>query len=78
VTDPNTDFNKGIVDEILEDLSLHEKSIIAHMDEVDLSILQAPLDRYAESKGSRINDGKDVLKRIWSQLYESHRLKVVK
>ena len=74
----NPDFNEGIVEEILEDLSLHEKNVIANMDEADLSILQVTLDRYVEGKGSRINDGKNILKRIWSRLYESHRLKVVK
>lgn len=74
----NPDFNEIIVEEILEDLSLHEKSVIAHMDEMDLSILQAILDRYVESKGARIKDGKHVLKRVWSRLYESHRLKIVK
>lgn len=74
----NPDFNEVIIEEILEDLTLHEKSVIAHMDEMDLSILQAILDRYVESKGSRIKDGKHVLKRVWSRLYESHRLRVVK
>lgn len=74
----NPDFTESIVEEILEDLSLHEKSVIANMNETDLSILQAVLDRYVEGKGSRIKDGKHVLKRVWSRLYESHRLKIVK
>ncbi len=30
------------------------------------------------NRGSRIKDGKDVIKRIWAKLYESHRLKVVR
>lgn len=74
---PKPDFTESIVEEILEDLSLHEKSIIANMNEMDLSILQAVLDRYVEGKGSRIKDGKHVLKRVWSRFYESHRLKVI-
>ncbi len=72
------DFTDTITAEILEDLSLREKHIIAHMDEMDVEILEAILKRYVEDKGSHIYDGKHVVKRIWTQLYETHRLKVVK
>jgi hypothetical protein len=73
----DTDNTEIIATEILQDLSLREKSIIAHMDEMDVEILEAILERYVEGKGSRIYDGKDVVKRIWDEFYESHRLKVV-
>jgi len=68
----------GIVAEILADLPLREKSIIAHMNAIELDTLQAILDRYVEGKGIRIRDGKDVMKTVWNRLRESHRLKLVK
>jgi len=75
---PNTDHTETIVNEILSDLSLREKHIIAHMDEMDVGILEAILKRYVEDKGSHIYDGKHVIKRIWAQLYETHRLRALK
>ncbi len=71
------DYTDNFVEEILGDLTLKEKSIIAYMDENDVEILEAILKRYVEGKGSRLYDGKGVVKRVWASLYESHRLKVV-
>ena len=68
----------GIVTEILGDLPLREKSIIANMNAIELDTLQAILDRYVEGKGIHIRDGKSVMKAVWSRLQESHRLKLVK
>ncbi len=73
-----TDFNESLVDEILADLTHREKSIIAHMDSPDIDILEACLGWYVEGKGSSLKDGKNILKRVWCRLYDSHRLKVVK
>jgi hypothetical protein len=75
---PDTDHTETIVNEMFSELPLREKHIIAHMDEMDVGILEAILERYVEGKGSRIYDGKDVVKRIWAKLHESHRLKVIK
>ena len=44
----NTD---SIVKEVLDDLSLKGKSIISYMDENDVSILEAILERYVEGRG---------------------------
>ena len=74
----NPDHTETIADEILADLTRREKHIIAHMDEMDVKILEAIHERYVEGKGSRIYNGKDVVKQIWAELYESHRLKMVK
>ena len=74
---PNPDHTDTVTDEILSDLSLHEKNIIANMNEIDIDILEATFDRYGKGKGNRIKDGKHVIKRIWVQLNESHRLRVV-
>lgn len=70
------EFTDSIVEEIL-DLTLKEKKIIAYMDENDVFILEAILERYVESKGAWINDGKNIVKRVWAKLYDSHRFKVV-
>jgi len=74
---PDTDHTETIVTEMIAELSLHEKHIIANMNEMDVEILEAILERYVEGKGSSIKDGKHVIKRIWAKLYESHRLKVI-
>ncbi len=71
------DINEIIVEELLSDLSPREKSIIAHMEGPDIDILEACLDRYAEGKGSSLKNGKGILRRVWSRLYGSHRMKVV-
>jgi hypothetical protein len=46
----DTDNTETITTEILTDLSLREKNIIAHMDEMDVEILEAILERYVEGK----------------------------
>ena len=74
---PRPDFNETIVEEIMEELTLKEKNIIANMNELDIDILEAMVERHVKGKGDRIKDGKHVIKRIWVQLYESHRLRVV-
>ena len=73
----NPDHTETITNEILADLSLREKNIIAHMDNLSIEILQAILERHAESKGYWIEDGRNVVKSIWAKLYESHRLRAV-
>jgi hypothetical protein len=76
--DTNWSLHNIITTEILADLSLREKSIIANMNETDIENLEATFYRRVKGQGSRIKDGKQVVKRIRAKLYESHRLKVVK
>ena len=71
------DFNEIIVNEIIAKLTPREKSIFAYMDNPDIDILEACLDRYNEGKGSSLKDGKHVIKRIWAKLFDSHRLRVI-
>ena len=66
------DHTETITNEILTDLSLREKNIIAHMDEMDIEFLEAILERYVEGKGSHIYAGKHVVKRIWATLGKTH------
>ncbi|MCP3954442.1 MAG: hypothetical protein GY697_19835, partial [Desulfobacterales bacterium] len=75
---PDPEETKSIVAEILEDLPLREKSIIANMNAIELDTLQTILDRFVEGKGIRIRDGKEVMKTVWNHLQESHRLKLIK
>jgi hypothetical protein len=75
---PDPEVTASIAAEILEDLPLREKSIIANMNAIELDTLQTILDRYVEGKGISIRDGKGVMQTVWSRLRESHRLKLVK
>jgi hypothetical protein len=74
---PEYDYNETIVMESLKDLSLRERCILAHMNEVDVEIFQAILDRHIKGKGSRIADGKNIVNRIWAKLHGNHWLRVV-
>ena len=75
---PDPEETENIATEILDDLPLREKSIIANMNAIELDTLQTILDRYVEGKGIRIRDGRGVMKTVWSRLRQSHRLKLVK
>ncbi len=75
---PDPEVTAGIVADILADLPLREKSLIANMNAIELDTLQTILDRYVEDKGTQIRDGKGVMKAVWNRLRESHRLKLVK
>ena len=74
---PDPAETESIVAEILADLPLREKSVVANMNTIEMDTLQAILDRYVEGKGIRIRDGKGVMKTVWNRLQESHRLKLV-
>ena len=77
---PNTDHTETIATEILTDLSLREKHIIAHMDEGDIVCLTCKFSQYLSAKapGSDSKERIKIMKRIWAKLYESHRLKILK
>lgn len=75
---PDPEETESIAAEILADLPLREKSIIAHMNTIELDTLQTILDRFVEGKDIRIQDGKGVMTAVWKRLQESHRLKLVK
>ena len=74
---PDPAETERIAAEILADLPLREKSIIAHMNTVELDTLQTILDRYVEGRGIHIRDGRGVMQAVWNRLQESHRLKLV-
>ena len=75
----NPDHTETIADEILADLSLRDKNIIAHMDENDIMCLACRFSRYINEKapGSDSQKRMDIVRAVWSKLRESHRLRVV-
>jgi len=77
---PSTDHNETIATEILTDLSLREKNIIAHMDEMDIEFLAYVFDRYISEKApdSDPTEGMEIMREVWRELSKTHMLKVVK
>jgi hypothetical protein len=75
-----SDHTETIANEILTDLSLRDKHIIAHMDENDIMCLACRFSKYINQKapGSDSQKRMDIVRAVWSKLCESHRLKVVK
>jgi hypothetical protein len=75
-----SDHTETIANEILTDLSLRDKHIIAHMDENDIMCLSCRFSKYINQKapGSDSQKRMDIVRAVWSKLCESHRLKVVK
>jgi hypothetical protein len=71
------DHSDKIVSEVLEMPTLKEKHLVAHMDEEDTNKLQCIFEKYIESKWGLCLDSKDIVKSLWTELCESHRLRVV-
>lgn len=67
-----------IVADILSGMSLKEKSLIAHMDEKSLPYLQYAFDVYiSKDAGNDQETGREIMKRIWQALQETHRIRIV-
>lgn len=68
-----------IVAGILSGMSLKEKSLIAQMDEKSLPYLQYAFDVYiSKNAGDDPETGREIMKRIWQTLQETHRIRIVK
>ena len=68
-----------IVHDILADMPLKEKAIIANLDEDKVPYLQYAFDVCIRSQlGEDDEMGKDVMHRIWEVLQETHRVRCVK
>jgi len=68
-----------IVADILAGMSLKEKSLIAHMDEKSLPYLQYAFDVYiSKGAGDDPETGREIMKRIWQTLQETHRIRLVR
>jgi hypothetical protein len=67
-----------IVADILSAMSLKEKSLIANMDEKSLPYLQYAFDVYiSQNIGDDPEAGREIMKRIWRTLQETHRIRIV-
>lgn len=67
-----------IVADILSGMSLKEKSLIAHMDEKSLPYLQYAFDVYiSKDAGDDQEAGREIMKRVWQALQETHRIRIV-
>ena len=64
-----------IVQDILADMSLKEKAMIANLDEEDVPYLQYAFDTLV---GEDDEIGKNVMRRMWEMLQETHRVRRVK
>jgi len=77
---PDTRSDNDIIDEILEEMPLREKSSIANMDRDQVETLQLVFDMYIRSKtGSEQmdDDFNDVMIQLWKRLKKTYKLRVV-
>ena len=67
-----------MVQDILADMPLKEKAIIANLDEDKVSYLQYAFDTCIRSQLGKDDEmSKDVMHRIWGVLKETHRVRCV-
>ncbi|MDO9567245.1 MAG: hypothetical protein Q7J15_10945 [Candidatus Desulfaltia sp.] len=70
-----------IIDEIIAELPLKERTDFANMNKEDAEILQRTFDLYIRRKiGSKTEDDEysDIMNKLWERLSETHRLRIVK
>ena len=68
-----------IVQEILADMPLKEKAVIANLDEDKVPYLQYAFDVCVSGQLGRDDEmSKDVMHRMWAVLQETHRIRSVK
>jgi predicted nucleic acid-binding protein len=76
-----SDSNKidQIVQDILADMPLKEKAIIANLDEEDVPFLQYAFEVCVRDQiGQDDDSSEDVMHRIWKVLQKTHRVRSVK
>ena len=72
------DMQRTVAD-ILSGMSLKEKSLIAQMDEKSLPYLQYAFDVYiSKNAGDDPETGREIMKRVWQTLQETHRIRIVR
>jgi hypothetical protein len=68
-----------IVDEIISELPLKERTSLANMKREDVEVLQGVFDLYIRSKvDPEDEDYENIMQKIWKRVRETHRLRVVK
>ena len=68
-----------IVDEIISEMPLKEKVVLANMKREDVETLQSVFNLYVRSKvNPEDEEYTNIMQRLWKRLRETYRLKVVK
>jgi hypothetical protein len=68
-----------IVDEIIFEMPLEERTFLANMKKKDVEVLQGVFDLYIRSKVDPDDeDYENIMLEVWKILKKSHRLRVVK
>jgi hypothetical protein len=68
-----------IVDEIISELPLRERTSLANMKREDVQVLQSVFDLYVRNKiDPEGEECTDIMDEIWKRLWKTHRLRVVK
>ena len=78
---PRINVLEQIIDEIISEMPLKERTVIANMDEKDIEVLQSVFDLYVRSKidiESGDEEYASIMDEIWKRLRETHLLRVVK
>jgi len=71
------DVSDEDVEAFIGGLSLKEKSIIAHMNEADLTIAQGFFERFADEKQFGLGESRLLLRKAWNRLQTSHRIRLI-
>ena len=67
-----------IIDEIIADLPLRERALIANMAEYDVEILRFVFERYIQAKTGENADQSDIFNKLWERLKKTHKIRIVK
>jgi hypothetical protein len=68
-----------IVDEIISELPLRERTSLANMKREDVQILQSVFDLYVRNKiDPESEECTDIMDTLWKRLQKTHRLRVLK
>ena len=79
MTKPSQDTISQIVDEILSEMPLEERVVLANMSKKDVKILQGVIDLYFRDKiESEDMEYEDLMHELWKKVRETHLLRVVK
>jgi hypothetical protein len=74
---PDTIFQ--IVDEIISEMPLEEKALLANMKKKDVEALQGIFDLYIRNKiESEDMEYKEIMHELWKRVRETHLLRIVK
>ena len=79
MTKPFQDTIFQIVDEIISELPLKERTSLANMKGEDVQVLQSVFDLYIRSKiDPEGEEYTNIMHELWKRLQKTHRLRVVK